>query len=312
MVYLCQGRLAPFFVPLEIGMGEKLVAQAIADAVGQDRDQVLKLYGKVGDLGLVAQELKSHHSSPATHHDHSVVDVFNQLHTIATTTGAGSIETKVRLLSQLLASVDSISAKHLTRIPLGTLRLGIGDPTLLDAFSFTKVGDKSLRPQLERAYNETSDLGMIAIVLWRDGIDAVDKLRIEVGRPLRSQLTERLPTPTKVIEKLGPVIVQTKYDGFRTQIHKNGDEVHIYSRNLEEMTEMFPDIIAGVRTQVATKTAIFDAEAIAYNEASGEFYRFQETTKRRRKHNVEETAQELPLRAFIFDVLYADGQPLSR
>ncbi len=305
MVYLCQGRLAPFFEPLEFGMGEKLVAQAIAQATNQNREEVTAQYGKLGDLGLVAQQYINRQPSQLT-----ITQVFDQLKIIAQTAGSGSIDKKIDFLASLLSNMGPIEAKHVTRIPVGALRLGIGDPTLLDAFSMVKAGDKSLRPQLERAYSETSDLGMIAHVLWHDGIEAVNKLRVSVGRPLRSQLTERLPTPTKVIEKLGEVVVQTKYDGFRVQIHKQGDQVEIYSRNLEDMTHMFPDIIQGVLEQVPAKTAIFDGEAIAYNEASGEFYPFQETTKRRRKHGVEDAAQALPLKAFIFDCMYLDGQPL--
>jgi DNA ligase-1 len=305
MVYLCQGRLAPFFEPIEIGMGEKLVAQSIAQAAGQTADQAWARFSQLGDLGLVAQEMITAEDSGI-----SLKQVFDGLNTIATTEGAGSISQKVSLLSQLLSEVGPLGAKHLARIPVGALRLGIGDPTLLDAFSMAKVGDKSLRPALERAYNETSDLGMIADVLWKQGIEGVNALQVSVGRPLRSQLTERLPNPLKVIEKLGTVAVQTKYDGFRVQIHKQGPKVEIYSRNLEDMTQMFPDIIAGVLQQTKAETAIFDGEAIAYNEDSGEFYPFQETTKRRRKHGVADAAVSLPLKAFIFDCLYVDGQSL--
>lgn len=305
MVYLCQGRLAPFFIPLEIGMGEKLVAQAIGRAASQEAEKVVDKFAKLGDLGLVAQEFINTPDEGIT-----VRQVFDRLQEIATTGGSGSISHKVELLSQLLSEVGPVGAKHLARIPIGALRLGIGDPTLLDAFSMAKAGNKSLRLRLERAYNETSDLGMIAHVLWQGGIEGVDKLRVSVGRPLRSQLTERLPTPSKVIEKLGTVAVQTKYDGFRVQIHKQGQKVEIYSRNLEDMTHMFPDIIEGVIQQTKAETAIFDGEAIAYNEDSGEFYPFQETTKRRRKHGVADAAQLLPLKAFIFDCLFVDGQPL--
>jgi DNA ligase 1 len=306
LVYLCQGRVAPFFQPIEIGMGEKMVAQAIALAFNRPIEEVSQLYGEKGDLGLVAQHLSEGHDVGRL----TLLQVYEQLLAIAHASGAGSVEQKIGLLRDLLVGVEPLSAKHLVRIPLGALRLGIGDPTVLDAFSFAKAGDKSLRKPLERAYNETSDLGMIAHVLWHEGIEGVHQLRISVGRPIRSQLPERLPTPEKVIEKMGPVIVQTKFDGFRTQIHKIGDKVEIFSRNLEDMTHMFPEIIEGVRTQITAETAILDGEALAYNEASGEFYPFQETTKRRRKHNIEQAAEALPLKAFLFDLLYVNGQSL--
>jgi DNA ligase 1 len=113
-----------------------------------------------------------------------------------------------------------------------------------------------------------------------------------------------------VIEKMGKVDSQYKYDGFRVQIHKNGDDIKMFSRNLEDMTHMFPELIEGARKQVNVKTAILDTEAIAYQPESEEFLPFQETTKRRRKHNIEEVAKELPLKAFVFDILYADGKSL--
>jgi DNA ligase 1 len=109
---------------------------------------------------------------------------------------------------------------------------------------------------------------------------------------------------------MGVVDAQPKYDGFRVQIHKNGDKISMFSRNLENMTHMFPELIAGALGQIKTKTAILDSEALAYNPDSEEFLPFQETTKRRRKHNIEEVAKTLPLKAFVFDILYKDGKSL--
>jgi DNA ligase-1 len=94
------------------------------------------------------------------------------------------------------------------------------------------------------------------------------------------------------------------------QIHKNGDEVRMFSRNLEEMTHMFPELSEAVRKQIKAETIILDSEALAYNPESEEFLPFQETTKRRRKHGIEEMAKSLPLKAFVFDILYKDGQSL--
>src|SRR5206468_1754381 len=83
-----------------------------------------------------------------------------------------------------------------------------------------------------------------------------------------------------------------------------------FSRNLEETTHMLPDIIEGVKKQVKAKTAIFDSEALAFNPESDEFLPFQETTKRRRKYGVEEAAKKMPMKAFVFDVIYYDGKSL--
>ncbi len=305
IVYLIQGRIAPFFAPIEIGMAEKNVAGSIAIAYGSDKEKVLALFNKLGDMGKAAQELSNSKSSNIT-----VSEVFEILTQIANTSGEGTVEKRQTLLSGLLSKVDGVSAKHLVRIPLGNTRLGIGDPTILDALATAKLGDKSNRKNLEGAYNRTSDLGLIAKTLWVKGLPAVDKLEVRLGNPIRSELCERLPNPEKVIEKMVEVDVQYKYDGFRVQIHKDGDKVRMFSRNLEEMTHMFPELIEGTLKQIKAKTIILDSEALAYNPESEEFLPFQETTKRRRKHGIEEAQKALPLKAFVFDILYKDGEQL--
>ncbi len=309
VVYLIQGRVAPFYEPIEIGMSEKLVAESIARAYGIDREEVLKEYGKMGDLGLVALQLSSELGVRSS--ELKVEDVFKVLTEIAGINGEGTVEKKLELLSGLLKHIDPISAKHLVRIPLGASRLGIGDPTVLDGFALAKLGDRKNRKELEGAYNKTSDLGVIGEVLWAKGLEGVRKLGVTVGRPIRPQLAERLPDTKTVLEKFGgEAHVQYKYDGFRVQIHKDGDKIRLFSRNLEETTLMFPELIEGAIKQIKAKTAILDSEALAFNPSSDEFLPFQETTKRRRKYGIEEMSKSLPLKAFVFDVMYIDGKSL--
>ncbi len=319
IVYLSQGRIAPFFQALEIGMAEKQVAQAIAQAYNSTKQDILKLYGKLGDIGFTAVEAhlkfvkegKIQNSLFAEKPTKmTVAEVFDVLTQIAKTSGLGTVEKRQILLSGLLKRAESNSVKYLVRIPLGNLRLGVGDPTILDGLAKAALGDKSKRKLLEGAYNRTSDLGLIAKTLWEKGLNGVSKLQVIVGKPIRSELCERLPNSEKVIEKMGVVDAQPKYDGFRVQIHKDGDKISMFSRNLENMTHMFPELIAGALNQIKAKTAILDSEALAYNPESEEFLPFQETTKRRRKHGIEEIAKTLPLKAFVFDILYKDGKSL--
>jgi DNA ligase-1 len=306
LTYLIQGRLVPFFEPVEIGLGEKLVIAAIAQAFATPPDEVAKLFGRIGDLGQVAATLSAHGSNAAL----PVAEVHARLMDIALASGAGSVEKKRSLFAALLKQVDPVSAKHLVRIALGRLRLGIGDPTVLDALSFAKKGDKSLRPVLEGAYNRVSDLGLIAKTFWSGGESAVNALRVTVGRPIRSQLAERLPNPEAVIKRLGLVAVQPKYDGIRVQIHKNGSEVRVFSRNLEDYTLMFSELTAAAQA-LKDKTLILDGEAIAYSKELEEYLPFQLTASRRRQHGIEQAARELPLVAFVFDILYRDGRDLT-
>jgi len=306
LTYLIQGRLVPFFEPVEIGLGEKLVIAAIAQAFATPSDEVAKLFGRLGDLGLVAAALAGQGSGATL----PISEVHARLMEIAESAGAGSVEKKRSLFADLLKQVDSASAKHLVRIALGRLRLGIGDPTVLDALSFAKKGDRSLRPVLEGAYNRVSDLGLIAKTFWSGGETEVKALQVTVGRPIRSQLAERLPNPEAVIKKLGLVAVQPKYDGIRVQIHKNGPVVRVFSRNLEDYTLMFSELTTAAHG-LKDDTLILDGEAIAYSKELEEYLPFQLTASRRRQHGIEEAARELPLVAFIFDILYRNGRDLT-
>ncbi len=310
--YLLQGRLAPAFVPLEMGMGVVQVAHAVARAYRVAPATVRERFDHTGDLGTVAGQLAEEAGTVVAADITPDVDVVcARLHAIAEASGPGSAARKVALFADLLAALDPSSAVFVCRVPLGALRLGIGDPTILDAYSVAMAGDRSLRPRLERAYNETSDLGLIGTTLWERGIDAIDTLGIRVGNPVRPALAGRLPSAEAILAKLGPCAIEDKYDGFRCQIHKDGDTVRIYSRNLEEMTGAFPEIVRGVADQIAARTAIIEGEALAYNPASDDYLPFQQTVRRRRKHGVAEAATALPLRLFAFDVLYADDAPVT-
>lgn len=306
--YLVQGRVAPFFEPIEFGMADKTVAAAIGVAFDERKEDVWHQYQKIGDMGTVAQQLSQKQKSK--NEKRLVDDVVDVLLQIAKTSGVGTVEKRTTLFADLLKQLDPISVKYVVRIVLGNVRLGIGDPTVLDALAKALLGDRTKRKVLEGAYNRTSALGLVGRTLKEQGLVSVEKLKVRVGFPIRSELCERLPNAEKVIEKMGTVDAQYKYDGFRVQIHKDGDEIRMFSRNLEDMTHMFPELIIGAREQIKAKTAIIDTEALAYQPESEEFLPFQETTKRRRKHNIEEVAKALPLKAFVFDILYADGKSL--
>jgi len=311
--YLVQGRVVPFFVALEMGMAEKSVTRSLALAYHTTPEHVEALYATLGDLGLVAGQVNREAGSVPT--VLSVDEVFLGLKAIAQTAGKGAIEHKSARLVDLLTRVDDVSAKYVVRILLGNLRLGIGDATVLDALAKARWNDAKKRKLLEGAYNKTSDLGLIGRTIFEHPDEeeaelAVAALDVRVGKPIHAQLAERLPTAEAIIAKMGTVVAQYKYDGLRAQIHKDGQQVTIFSRNLEDQSHMFPELIAGTLGQVLAESAILDAEALAYNATSEEFLPFQETTRRRRKHGIEALAEQLPLKAFVFDILYKDGVSL--
>ena len=334
--YLIQGRVAPFFEPTELGMAESLVAQAVGRAFDKPKDEVIKLYRHKGNMGLAVEELaeKIKHQKSKIKNGLSVTEVFAELLKVAEFTGEGTVEKKVSTLADLLTKLDSISVKHVVNIPLGTLRLGIGDPTVLDALSLAKKGDKTLRPILEDAYNKTSDLGYVAENFYKKGEKGLSSIKLIVGKPVRPALAERLPNAEEAIKRLGPEFAaEPKFDGFRVAVHLDRSKkagpvsreapfgrasratrqpyVQLYSRNLENTTHAFPDIVRGAQEEIKAKSAILEGEAIAYNPVTSEFLPFQETTKRRRKYKVEEMAKKLPLVLFVFDLLYLNGKDIT-
>ncbi|MEM4318469.1 MAG: ATP-dependent DNA ligase [Candidatus Pacearchaeota archaeon] len=313
VVYLCQERLLPSFKGLEIGMAEKMVEKAIAKATGVSMDKVIAEYKKLGDLGLVAETLLQ--KKPKTlfiRKKLSITDVYMRLYKIAEISGEGSVEKKIEETVGLLVNSSPLEARYIVRFILGRLRLGIGDPTIMDSLSKAISGDRTkLREDIERAYNLCSDLGLVASILFKKGVKGLKEFKVTLNSPIRMALAERLTSAEEIIKKIGKCAVETKYDGLRLQCHYDGKNVEIFSRNQERMTHMFPDIVEGIKKQIKAKTAILEGEAVAFNEATGEFFPFQITIQRKRKYGVKEMAKEFPLVLFAFDLLYLNGKDLT-
>ncbi|MDE1869204.1 MAG: ATP-dependent DNA ligase [Candidatus Micrarchaeota archaeon] len=311
-IYITQGTLAPAFEGIEFGMAEKLAEEAIAIATGYTKEQVDSSFKKTGDLGLTAQDMKGKSRLKSiSSNRYTVLEVYNMMRKIATTSGAGSKDLKIKMLANMIAAANPVEAKYIVRYPLGQLRLGVGDSTIMEALSVMATGSREFKKELERAYNICSDLGFVGEELSTGGKKAVEKMHVAIFKPIRPALAERLPTAEEIIERLGGTAsVEQKYDGFRLQIHKKGIKVRLYSRRLEDTTEMFPDIVKATLDEVKVEDIIFEGEALAFNEATGELFPFQETIQRKRKHGVEEKVEQLPLHLFAFDIMYLNGKDM--
>ncbi len=311
LIYLVQGILAPPYVGIDLGMGERFAIEAIASTTGYPKNEVEKSYKKSGDLGNTVEELIAKRKQRALlTQEMDMVYVYSSLLEIAKTTGAGSQEHKIKKLTEMLNNSTPLEAKYIIRFVVGTLRLGVGDPTILDALSVAHIGDKSLREELERAYNICADLGYVAKKFYEDP-KSVAKFKVEPFRPLMPALAERENDPEAIIARLGECEVEMKYDGFRIQCHKKGERVELYSRKLESTTNMFPEIVEAIK-KLKTKEIIFEGEALAYNKDKQKYYSFQETMHRKRKHGIGAASEEFPLNLFVFDILYLDGKDLTQ
>lgn len=305
-LYLMTGRVAPKYDPLEFNIAEKMVIKAISEAYREQLATIKEKYSNTGDLGLVAQEL-----SKSTNQSIGILEVFKQLKAIAEYRGEGSQDKKIQGLANLMKELNPIGARYLVRIVLDKLRLGIGDKTIIDALSWTQTKDKSLSADIERAFGVTSDLGLIGETLFIKGISVVKEFKLTPGRPVAAKLCQREDTPNAIIKRMQKCVIQPKLDGLRCQIHKwDSDKVALFTRNLESITEMFPEIVEAAK-KIPCKSVILDSEVIGYNPRTNKFIRFQETIKRRRKYEVVKKAQEIPVYAYAFDILYLNGKDLT-
>ncbi len=309
-IYITQGMLLPPFEGLEFGVAEKMVEEAISVATGIEKNEVNKMFRELGDYGLVAEKSRSATKlKPMSMHKYTIEEVYGNLVAIATTSGAGSKSAKISKLAELIISSTPLEAKYIVRYVLGQLRLGVGDSTIIEALAISFAGSRESKASIEKAYNLCCDLGYIGEEIAGKGIESMKNFKVAVFKPIKPALAERLPTAEEILKRMGGTCaVEQKYDGFRCQIHKKGKKIKIYSRNIQETTSMFPDIADAVINEINADEAIFEGEALAFNEATGEFHPFQETIQRKRKHGIEEKIEELPLHLFAFDIMYLNGK----
>ena len=349
--YLMQGSLVPSYLSLEFQMSEKMLIKTLAfveakikgfDQVHADNlfseisdtDQSLfgdhsslekKLfatYKKIGDIGeLFEKVLIEAKSSTKLIKQLSIKEVHVLLSEIATTSGIGSQDKKIALLADLLQKLDPLSARYISRIILSKMRLGFSTMTLIDALSFVKNGAKTDSANLEKAFFKKADLGKLATayLLEYSNLSSAELLQtyqVEIGIPVLPVLCQRLNSAHEIIEKMGEVLAEPKYDGLRVQIHinknkfaDNGLTYKAFTRNLEDVTHMFPELVEVV-DMLKVKNCILDTEAIGIDKKTGKFLSFQETIQRKRKHGISAKALEVPLCFYVFDLILLDDQVL--
>ena len=314
IVYLTQGKIHPDWKgEPEIGMAEKMVVESITKLSGLKKTQVENMLQELGDIGLVAEQALSKKTQDTFFKKElDVNSIYDSLDQIAKRTGTGSVKQKTDRLGSLLADSSPLGARYLARMVVGKLRLGIGDMTMLDALAQTFTGSKSNRGLLERAYNLSSDLGLVATTLVEHGLERIEDFHVRVGSPIRVMSAQRLSTAEEIIEKLeGKCSAEFKLDGERFQIHKDNNKVTIYSRRLENITHMYPDAVELTKTHIKVKEAIIEGEAVAYNPDTGEDLPFQTLMQRRRKYKIQEMMEKIPISVYLFDCLYAEGEDLT-
>lgn len=303
VVYLLLGTLRPPWEGIETGIGEKLLIPTLARAYGVTAEVVKRRMARAGDMGLVAESLAPRKNRSRV----TVRQAYQVLLTVAGAAGAGSTGRKTTLLASLLGKVGPLEARFLVRAAQGRLRLGVGDQTILEAAAEAALGDRRKKPLLEHAYKVRSDLGEIVRITFSKGESALRRIGPQVGIPVLPALAQRVSSADEAVRRLGRVQLEPKYDGFRLQFHRRGKQVRAFSRRLENVTGMFPELAAAM-LRLRSDRVILEGEALVHNPESGEFLPFQVTMTRKRKTLVDQSAERYPLRLFAFDLLYVAGQ----
>ncbi|MEM4264142.1 MAG: ATP-dependent DNA ligase [Candidatus Woesearchaeota archaeon] len=307
VAYLTTGRIATEYEDINIGMADKMVLRAIALASGRTEEEVNKVFKQKGDVGFAAEELCGRKRK-----DLSIKEVFEGLHKIAQLTGAGSQEAKTKILAGLLKNASPLEARYIARIVLGTLRLGVGDMTVLDSLSIAFTGTKENKARLEQAYHTCPDVGIIAKAIATKGLKGIDNIGVMVGRPIQMMLAQRVQKITMIQEKMpGLIDVEEKYDGERMQVHVQNGKIVIFSRRMENITAQFPDVAEQIKKNIRAKSFIVEGECVAV-DTKGNLLPFQVLMQRRRKYEVEEYAKKIPVCLYLFDLLYLNGKSYIR
>lgn len=301
--YLVLGQIGPKYEDLAMGFGAKTMVKILAKAFDSDEKKVRKLFKKKGDLGDAAKTLSRRKRSSL-----KLKEVLDRLRNIQKTGGEGSQEERAEKMSDLLQDATAEEAKFIVRIALENMRLGVGEMTVLEAFAEAFTGDAENKDEIENSYNVCTDIGELGESLAEHGMKGAKRFSISLGRPVKVMLAQRVDKVSDILEKIkgNRIAAEEKYDGERVEIHKDGKQVQLFSRRLEDISDQYPEIAEGVRKRVKAKKAVLDGEIVAYK--NGRIQPFQKLMQRRRKYDVEEYRKRIPVAVFLFDVLYVNGK----
>lgn len=279
---------------------------------GVERKEFWQAFSKSGDIGsatkAVLENSKTRRQAVLFERALTIVEVRRDFSAIAETSGTGSREKKERLMEALFSLASPVEAKYLIRIFIGEMRTGfhegLMEQTAAKAFDIPLV-------DVQKASMVTGDVGEVASVLKAEGREGLGRIGFEVFRPVQPMLAQMADNVEEALkEHGGKTAFEYKYDGARVQIHKHGDEVRIFSRRLTDATGSLPEIVETVITNVVAREAILEGEVVAVN-SSGSPIPFQHLMRRfKRVHAIEESAEQVPVKLYLFDVLYLDGESL--
>lgn len=295
------GRVFPVWSEEELGVGSKLLIKAIASVVGVSSDDVEDQIRDQGDIGAASEVLfKKRSQTTFFSQPLTIKMVYNNLRKIASISGNRAQSRKMSIIRELLSLSSPMEAKYITRTVLEELRVGVGEGTIRDAISVAFGVDKEI---LDRAHMLTNDLGWVAQVSLEEGEEGLKKISLKPGKPVKPMLAQLAKGIKESVAEMGRVFCETKYDGIRVQIHRKGQEVMVFTRRLENISNAVPDVIEYIEKSLPHQDFIVEGEIIVTK--NGKPISFQYILQRvRRKYDIEKVMGEVPLTLYLFDVLY--------
>ncbi|XP_056336449.1 DNA ligase 1 [Danio aesculapii] len=342
-VYLCLNQLGPAYQGLELGIGETVLMKAVAQATGRQLDKIKAEAQEKGDLGLVAESSRSNQRMMFAPAHLTAGGVFNKLKEIAHMSGNSAMNKKIDIIKGLFVACRFSEARYIVRSLAGKLRIGLAEQSVLAALSqavcLTPPGQefppavldagKGMSTEnrrvfleekaliLKQTYCEMPNYDAIIPVLLKEGIDELpNHCKLTPGVPLRPMLAHPTKGVGEVMKRFDEAsfTCEYKYDGERAQIHilENG-EVHIFSRNQEDNTSKYPDIISRIPQvkRESVRSCVLDSEAVAWDREKKQIQPFQVLTTRKRK-DVDASEIKVQVCVYAFDLLYLNGESLVR
>lgn len=342
-IYLCLNSLAPSYEGIELGLADTTLMKAIAQCTGRTMSQIKSDIHKTGDIGCVAENSRSNQRMMVQPSPLMVSNVFIKLREIANLTGSSSVEKKVNKIQSLFVACRESEAKFLIRSLAGKLRIGLAEQSVLSALSLactlTPPNQNEYPPKIinssknltsdkfkdnydkisliiKTTYCECPNFDAIIPVLFNDGVyELPNKCKLRPGVPLKPMLAHPTKGVQEVLKRFDGLkfTCEWKYDGERAQIHvDNNGNITIYSRNQENNTSKYPDIIKrlnNVLNRDKVKSCILDCESVAWDDEKKQILPFQILSTRKRK-NANESDIKVKVCVFMFDLLYFNGESL--
>ena len=311
-VSMILGRPFPKWSPRTLEVSWTILSQIIKNITGVEWNLFDEVFSQSGDIGsaveAVFEKSRVKRQTALFHKTLTLMEVRRSFEAISDAVGYGSRQKKERLIEALLSQASPLEAKYVVKIFMGETRTGFHEGLMEQAIS--KAFEVPLK-LVQEASMITGDMGEVAAIARTEGKESLSRINFRVFRPVSLMLAQMADNTTEALEEHhGKTGFEYKYDGARVQIHKSGDEVRIFSRRLTDVTGSLPEIVEMVRVNVKDGEAILEGEVIAVDD-SGYPIPFQHLMRRfRRVHAIEDMVEKIPLKLYLFDVLYLDGRSL--